>query len=228
MDDGSDSIQTSLKMLRMSFLQGVDIVVSTSHYYADEEYPCMFLERRKHRLFVLQEAMLRIPEAFPRIIPGAEVLYFPGIESAEEISELKIMGSDAILIEPPMIPWRDSMLDEIGNLRRTQNCVPVIAHVDRYMRYLDDETLIDRVLERNLLVQVNADYFLNPKTERMAFQNLKKGKIQVIGSDCHNLANRAPNLSAVRQAAEKHRLSAEFRQLTYNTAQILGLKGILP
>ena len=46
MDDGADCVETSLAMLRESFLQGVDIMVSTSHFYADEDYPQRFLERR--------------------------------------------------------------------------------------------------------------------------------------------------------------------------------------
>lgn len=225
MDDGSDSIHTSLVMLRKSFLQGVDTVVATSHYYADEEYPCDFLERRKHSFEILQEAIFCAPEVFPDIIPGAEVLYFPGIAQADDVAKLKIAGTDTILIEPPMIAWRDSMLDEIADLQR--NCVPVIAHVDRFMSYLNDETLIDRVLERGMRVQVNAEYFLNPETERMAFQNLKKGKIHLIGSDCHNLTTRVPNLGAARRAAGVHHLSAEFAQLAQNAAQLLGVEGSL-
>lgn len=228
MDDGSDSIQMSLGMLRMSFLRGVDTIVVTPHFYADEEYPCDFFERRKNSFEALLEAMFAEPEVFPHVIPGAEVLYFPGIGNAEDIAAFKIAGSDAILIEPPMIPWQDSMLDDIASLRDTCSCTPVIAHVDRFMDYLDDEALIDRVLERKMLVQVNAEYFINTKSQRKAFQNLKKGKIHLLGSDCHNLTSRAPNLSAARQTARLHHLSAEFNQLTQNAAQLLGLEGILP
>lgn len=228
MDDGADNIQISLGMLRASFVQGVDTMVATSHYYADEEYPDVFLKRRKQALENLQEAMLYSPDVHPEIIPAAEVLYFPGISQAEDVAGLKIAGTNLILIEPPMLPWRDSMLDEIASLRQTLGCTPMIAHVDRFMEYLGDSKLIDRVLERKMLVQVNAEYFLNPKTERSAFQNLKKGKIHVIGSDCHNLLDREPNLGYARQAARAHNLSAEFNRLTQNAAQLLGLGKVLP
>lgn len=228
MDDGAENISVSLGMLRAAFLQGVDTMVATSHYYADEEYPDVFLDRRSRALEALREAMLFSPDVYPEIIPAAEVLYFPGISQAEEIAGLKIAGTNVILIEPPMLPWRDSMLDEIASLRQTQHCLPVIAHVDRFMEYLGDSRLIDRVLERRMLVQVNAEYFLNPKTQRAAFQNLKKGKIHVIGSDCHNLVDREPNLGPARQAARAHSLSAEFNRLTQNAAQILGLGKVLP
>lgn len=225
MDDGAENLQTSLEMLRMSYDQGVDVMVATSHFYADEEYPRDFLNRRRRALERLQEIMTLSGETFPQVIPGAEVLYFPGIGDAEEICELKIGNSNAILIEPPMTAWRDSMLDEIAGLQLKQNCVPVIAHVDRFMNYLGDASLIDRVLGRGMLVQVNAEYFLNPRTQRMAFQNLKNGKIHLIGSDCHNLTSRAPNLGAVWQAANAHRMTMELKQLTTNAARLLGLRG---
>ena len=34
-DDGPQNMEDSLSMLRSSFLQGVDLVVSTSHFYAN-------------------------------------------------------------------------------------------------------------------------------------------------------------------------------------------------
>lgn len=227
MDDGSDSIETSLEMLRLSKAQGVDAVVATPHFYANDEYPGDFLRRRDRSLQQLQEAMAQSGEAYPQLLVGAEVLYFPGIGDAEEIPQLKIQGTNAILVEPPMAPWRDSMLDEIASLAG-HGCQPVIAHVDRYMRLLGEDDLIDRALDRGMLVQVNASYFLYHKTQRAAFRNLKKGKIHVIGSDCHDLESRAPNLMEAEKAAQSHRLASEFAQLTENTARILGLKGILP
>ena len=220
-DDGAEDVETSLAMLRQSFLQGVDLLVSTSHFYADEDYPKDFLKRR-HRAFQrLQDAMLLSPQAYPPIVLGAEVLYFPGISEAEDLEKLAIGGSGNILIEPPMIAWSDSMLDEIAQVRENFGCTPVIAHVDRYMTYLEDATLIDRVRARNMLVQVNASYFLNPKTTKSAIQNLKSGKIDLIGSDCHNLTSRAPNLGLAWKQAKSHGVETEFKKLHQNAVALL-------
>lgn len=51
MDDGSDSINTSLAMLREEHTQGVNRVVLTPHFYCEEESIEAFLQRRK-RLFL--------------------------------------------------------------------------------------------------------------------------------------------------------------------------------
>lgn len=225
MDDGPTDVAQSLAMLRRSFLQGVDVVVSTSHFYADEEYPQAFLHRRSRRLEELQEAMLLSSEVYSAVVPGAEVLYFPGISGAEEIGQLVVGSGGSILIEPPMAPWSEDMLDEIVRLGKNLNCTPVVAHVDRFMGCLHDETLMDRVCERGLLVQVNADYFLNTRTVKAAIRHLKKGNIHLIGSDCHNLDSRPPNLGAVRRQIRAFGAETEFHRLQENAAGLLRRKG---
>ena len=117
------------------------------------------------------------------------------------------------------------MLDEIVELGENLHSRPVVAHVDRYMRMLKDKRLIDRVLERNLLVQVNASWFIDPKTVRFAVRNLKQGKIHLIGSDCHNLLSRSPNLGQARQRAKAYGVEAEFDKLSRNAAQLLFPRG---
>lgn len=200
-------------------------MISTSHFYGNEEYPQDFLRRRKRAFSALEDAMLLCPEAFPQIILGAEVLYFPGISESEEILPLTIGDSRCILIEPPMAKWSDSMLDEIAGIQENLGCVPVIAHVDRYMTHLADSSLISRVLERKLMVQVNASYFLNPSTTKAALKHLKQGNIHLIGSDCHNLGNRAPNLGQVRRLAKANGLDAEFNALSKNAGRLLSKRG---
>ena len=220
-DDGPDSLSESLTMLHRSFRQGVDLIVATSHFYASEEYPRDFIRRRNQAFLRLQNAMLMGPETYPEIIPGAEVLYFPGISDAEGIGLLTIGASKCILIEPPMAPWSELMLDEIAQLGRNLGCTPVIAHVDRFMLMLRDDTLMKRVRQRDMMVQVNAEYFLDPKTVKAAVRNLKKGYIQLIGSDCHNLYSRSPNLGLAREQAKAYGVEAEFEELHQNAAELL-------
>ena len=204
MDDGPDLLSESMDILRRSREQGVEVMVSTSHFYADEDYPESFLERRNDAFLRLREEMLWDAEIYPLIVLGAEVLYFPGISQAQGIEKLTIGSGRTILVEPPMAPWSDAMLDEIVELGENLHSRPVVAHVDRYMRMLKDKHLLDRVLERNLLVQVNASWFLDPGTVKSAVRSLKQGKIHLIGSDCHNLLSRSPNLGQARQQAKAY------------------------
>lgn len=220
-DDGPQNLRDSLSMLRASFFQGVDAVISTSHFYAYHECPEEFLKRRNLAARRLREAMLFSTEIYPNLILGAEVLFFPGISEADGIDKLCIGNSRSILIEPPMTSWSEDMLDEIVQLGWNFDLIPIIAHVDRYMEMLKDESLMDRVLQKKLVVQVNSSYFLNPKSQKKAFANLKDGKIQLIGSDCHNLESRPPNLGNVRRLARENYAEAELQQLHQNAADLM-------
>ena len=220
-DDGARDLEESLEMLREAFLQGVNTVVSTSHFYADDEYPEEFLKRRNSAIQQLNEAILFSEEVYPTVIAGAEVLYFTGISEAEGIEQLQIGNSQCILIEPPMSPWSEDMLDDIQQLGINYDLIPVIAHVDRYMSVLKDNTLIDRLHRRNLVAQVNGSFFLNPKTRWTAFRMLKAGKIGVIGSDCHDMDSRPPNLGYVRKLVRSQNAQAAFQQLHRNAADLL-------
>lgn len=220
-DDGPESMTVSLAMLRHSFLQGVDGVVLTSHFYGDEESPREFLRRRNRAYLRMKEAMALSPVVYPKVFLGAEVLYFPGISFAEDVGSLVVGPGRCILVEPPMTPWSDRMLDEVAQLGRNLDCLPVIAHVNRYMKVLKDDTLMDRVRSRGMAVQVNASYFVDPKTVKSAICNLKNGKIQLIGSDCHNLDSRPPNLNLAWKAAKAHNAETEFKQLHHNAVKLL-------
>lgn len=198
MDDGSDSTATSLAMLRRSFRQGVDLICATSHFYAYEEDPGTFLRRRNEAYSRLREAMGEGADC-PEILLGAEILYFPGISVADEIRELRLEGTPFLLIEPPMAPWTEIMLDEIETCLSSLRCIPVLAHVDRYMRALKDPTLLERLAGRKLLVQVNASFFLYTQSRAAALESLKAGRIHFIGSDCHNMSDRLPNLGGAAE-----------------------------
>ena len=167
MDDGADSVETSLAMLRESSRQGVDLICATPHFYADEEDPKSFLQRRSEAYSRLREAM-GDGKGYPDILLGAEVLYFPGISVAEEMRELCLEGTFFLLVEPPMLPWTEAMLDEIEACVSSLHCIPVIAHIDRYMRLLNAPELLNRVMGRKMLIQANAAFFLHRQSQDAA------------------------------------------------------------
>ena len=105
------------------------------------------------------------------------------------------------------------MLAEIEDLGRNFNLMPVIAHVDRYMRILDDYTLLDRIGKKRLLAQVNASYFIHRDTAKRALKDLRGKRFQFIGSDCHNLDDRAPNMGLAAQIIMNSGLSQELTEL---------------
>lgn len=226
MDDGSSCLAESLDMLRESYAQGVDVMLSTPHFYSYDEYPETFLERRKRTYEALTEGIRQTKKPMPEIMLGAEVYYFPGISTAEGIETLAFGAERSILVEPPMSPWSDRMLDEIASIRQTKGLIPVIAHLDRFVSMLDDVSLIQRVRERKMMIQVNASSFVSRNTQALVLQLLRSRQIQFIGSDCHNMDKRRPNMHFAKQVAVQAGLQREFDQLSRNASRVL--KGFFP
>ena len=220
MDDGADSVETSLAMLRESSRQGVDLICATPHFYADEEDPKSFLQRRSEAYSRLREAM-GDGKGYPDILLGAEVLYFPGISVAEEMRELCLEGTFFLLVEPPMLPWTDAMLDEIEACVSSLHCIPVIAHIDRYMRLLNAPELLNRVMGRKMLIQANAAFFLHRQSQDAALDSLRHGRIHFLGSDCHDLTGRPPNLGAALDVIRNAGAEKDFERFNTRVTQAI-------
>ena len=222
MDDGASDAAESLAMLRTSYQQGVDTLFATSHFYADEEDPASFLKRRNAAFLELKNAYTAAKDELgpiPAILPGAEILYFPGMADCEELKPLALGDTGLLLIEPPVAPFSAVMLDEIEAVESSLGLVPVIAHLDRYCRLLNDFTLFDRLSQRRVLIQVNGSFFLHRQTERFALEMLEREMFQFLGTDCHNLTTRPPCLGAVSLKIREKELSkklAKLNEVAYN------------
>lgn len=192
-DDGSRSLKESLEMLRTISAQGIRYVVATPHFNARRDTPEAFLDRRNRAEIRLRRAMAQEP-GLPKLTVGAEVAYFRGISEWEALPELTIRGTKYLLIEMPTAPWTEAMYAELEAIRKNRGITPVIAHVDRYIRPLFTHGIPKRLAQLPVLVQANAEFFLTPGTSGMALRMLKGEQIHLLGSDCHNMADRKPNL----------------------------------
>lgn len=201
-DDGSRCLEQSIAMLEMEKAQGIDHVVATPHFYADHHKPEQFLEKRAASEQALRREMAKHPD-MPRLSIGAEVHYFGGIGDSDALSELTVANTGFVLVEMPMAPWSQRNLRDLEKIYIKQNLVPIIAHIDRYISPFDTHDIPEMLEDMPVMIQANADFFLERSTRRMALRMLKHGKIHLLGSDCHNLSGRAPNLNDALALIEK-------------------------
>lgn len=192
MDDGSKSSRRSAAMLRREARQGVDRVILTSHFYAEQESLDRFLRRRAKSAERLETVLAEVKDLPERIL-GAEVTYFNGMSRTDGIEQLCIGGTQAMLIEMPFGRWSRSVLDELEYLMDYRYIRPVIAHVERYLPFQPLGT-VRRLCEDGVWMQANASFFLNRRTAWLAARMLKRRHIHFIGSDCHDLKRRPPNV----------------------------------
>lgn len=218
-DDGSRSVEESLQMLRMMQEQGVRQVVATPHFYANHDNPERFLKRRTKALQKLREAIGT--EQLPSVVPSAEVHYFDGISDCEVLDVLSIAGTNYILVEMPMRTWSDRMYRELQDIHQKRGLMPIVAHVDRYISPFQTNGIPERLMELPVLVQANAEFFTRRFTRPMALRMLRSGKIHLLGSDCHNLTDRRPDLGDAVRIIRKRLGDATLEEIARQERTIL-------
>lgn len=188
MDDGSKSAEEAVRMLKTAYDQGIRYMVATPHYYP-EETVASFLQRREQSAKELAERMIQEKDPLPQIVLGAEVSYYSGISRETCLNQLCLGNSRYLLLELPFFQWDRSVLRELYTLGSVQGITPILAHIERYLD-LQSEGLIRALLDMDVLLQMNASYASRGKGKKM----LKNGMVDLLGSDCHNMTHRPPNL----------------------------------
>lgn len=184
-DDGSKSVEISLKMLEMLKEQEVERIFATPHFYAHREKSAeSFLEKR-------QKAFEKIGSP-KNIRMGAEVSIERGICKAEGIEKLAIEGTDMILLEFPYSSYSAWQEEEIHNISVGYGLKPVIAHIHRYLNIFSREQM-SNVLKMKAVFQINNEAFGDFRQRRFVKWLIKSGYPVVFGSDSHNLSDRKPN-----------------------------------
>ncbi len=204
-DDGSKDVEESLAMLEQLKEQGIDTVAATPHFDADRETVDCFLERRNKAMSILVSNMT---DDLPKILCGAEVGFYPSIDRMQVLSRLCIDGGNLLLLEMPMSSWNEHVVRTLEALANRGDIIVVLAHMERYMGFQSKSTL-RRVYQSGVLIQCNAEFFLDLPTRRKAMSMLKAGEIDFIGSDCHNVDSRAPKIGAAYETIKK-KLGEDF------------------
>ena len=190
-DDGSRNVETSIGMLRMCKEHGVDTMIATPHFYADSNTVERFIDSRQKAYDKVMAENMDIPQ----IIMGAEVAFFAGISRAEKTDALKVEGTDIMLLEMPFVTWSDSVVQEVRDLIEKRHFHIILAHIERFLQIPGNKPYVRQILELPVTVQVNAETLLDFR--------------QIIGSDCHGMHHRVPNLWLGREVLEK-KLGHEF------------------
>ncbi len=216
-DDGSRDIQMTREMLMLEKEQGVNLVVATPHFYAHRTRVDQFLQKRENALNKVRALKSEEP-GLPEIKAGAEVYYFTGIGRAEHIKELSIQGTDYMLMELPFRPWDREVLTDIKELKSRQHLKVILAHVERYRDMQKDKSLYEDVLDAGDIIQMNSGSFTEAGILKRGklFKIADSGRKMILGSDCHNMSSRKPNLQEGLDLIEKKLGEDKVREIKEN------------
>lgn len=199
-DDGSHNAEESITMMKMSYSQGVDTMVFTSHFRLGEHKIGTFLKERRDRLDEIREALTdEDRKMIPKVVLGAEVEYIPGMNTWDFLPELCVSGTNHILTEMPFIPWSESVVKTIDDIALNSGLVPIIPHIDRYFHTFTKMEYIEHYYEMPVKIQMNAIYLNSPKNIPYYEPLFKEKKIHLLGSDCHSCEWRPPDLGSAKK-----------------------------
>lgn len=189
-DDGSKGVEESALMLARLFEQGVNKVIATPHFYANDESVDEFLLRRNAAFEKLSKNGCDVS----KIILGAEVRYYDGISHLQDLKKLRIEGTRFLLLEMPFNKWTDYAINEVIDLANRGKISLVLAHIDRYLPIIS-KSVIAKLSANGVLFQANSSFFDSFFKASKAIKMLKENKIHFIGSDSHNMSDRSPNMN---------------------------------
>lgn len=204
MDDGSQSSEMSIQLLRQLNRQGVGLACATSHCYVHQESIEQFLQRRYNAVSVLGEALAQADaEEIPVIRLGAEVAYFPGISQCPELEQLCLGGTRTLLLELSYTQWTPQQVEEVASLSLDRGYQVILAHPERFSHMRSYWNDMERLMSLPLALQINADSLIHWSSRKLALSLLSHAQSPLVASDCHNLTSRPPRLEKARLVVSK-------------------------
>lgn len=195
-DDGSKSKEMTTNMLKQAVRGGTTKLVLTPHYLQGHYEVQMneVKERANEVKELVKELGLDI-----EIYCGQEVYYSEHILESYLNKEIgTINDSRYMLIEFNMRNFSIKEVVEVLYELQLRGIVPVIAHPERYYRFINKPSLINEFIKEGFLFQLNLGSITGDfgKDVRKTAEIFLKNKIySFIGSDAHRDEKRNPDMS---------------------------------
>ena len=213
-DDGSQSMEESMNMIRMAANQGFKCFIATSH--ASDHFPKSTPDTVRKLCRQVEEEARKTIDAQIRIYPGQEIMYTADLmERLDAGQYLTLADSSWILLEfRPSTPW-SVIFGAVRNLSMSPYR-PIIAHVERYRALAEDDGRMEELMENGARLQMNYHSleggWFDKKASRCR-KLVKAGYIQYLGTDMHNTENRSPDMEGAMRWMRKHLSEEEITGL---------------
>lgn len=194
-DDGSDSLETSMRMLKYASDDGISGLILTPHNkpgHRNRDFSRMMPKFKELKDLVLHEN-INID-----LYIGNELYYRNGLlEELRDGMAGTMAGSHYVLVEFSPLESYDYIRNGLYSLLMG-GYSPIAAHVERYQNVCAKGYRIEELIEMGCYIQVNAGSIMGnfgAKTKRIAKKMLKQHQVHFVATDAHDLGKRAPYLS---------------------------------
>ena len=185
-DDGSKTLEQSIKILQELKEIGFKKIVLTPHYIINSKYQTNNKEKQK----ILEEIKKNIQQKNIDIelYLGNEVLINDNIYELIEKKEIStINNSKYILIELPLYTTQKNALDIMYELK-IKNITPILAHPERYEFIQKNPKAIEDFINEGIILQANYGSIIGiygKKAKKTIKKLLKENYISLFGTDIH-------------------------------------------
>jgi len=185
-DDGSKSMEESIALIQRLYDFGLRKIITTPHIMS--EYYKNTPEIIKMGLEDLRESVKN--EGIDIEIEAAAEYYLDEIflEKIKDGEEVLTFGENYILVETGFINKPQMLLETLFQLEMS-GYKPVFAHPERYQYLINDKKLLEDLVDRSLLFQINMlsfTGFYSKPVKDFAEMLLERNLIRFLGTDCHN------------------------------------------
>ncbi len=187
-DDGAQTLEKSLEMIRYASETGITHIVATPHY--SDLFPTP-PKKREAALKLLKEAVCDAGISI-KIIGGWEIsftdVHIKRILNGEDFG---ISGSrNYTLVELPNGINKASVIEGFFSLM-IEGTKIILAHPERNSLIQQDIDLIKELRFREVKIQVDAESIVGvhgPTAKKIAFELLKRDEVDSLSSDAHSLS----------------------------------------
>ncbi|MGH4052952.1 MAG: tyrosine-protein phosphatase [Clostridium sp.] len=225
-DDGSKSINMSLKMLRIAENEGTEYICATPHFITEEFEISRdkYFEKLDKLVLASKEENINI-----KILSGLEIYMHPNLPKLYKEKRIwGINGSEYLLIELPMGQFPMYTEDVFYELMLL-GVKPILAHPERNLKIMKDHDLIVNLINQGVLMQINAGSLLGDygkEVKKTALEFVKMNMIHILGSDAHNITSRKTKIKDAFQIVE-HSNKEAFIWITENQTNIINNEPIM-
>lgn len=214
-DDGSDSFETSMRMLRCAVDDGISGIILTPHNKPGhrQRHFSEMMSRVEGLRKMMSEGSINID-----LYMGSELYYRNGLlEELENDMAGTMAGSRYVLVEFNPLEDYDYIRNGIYALL-TGGYYPILAHAERYRNVCAGKSGIDDLIEMGCYIQVNAGSVMGKagqKTKRFVRTMLKRRQVHFVATDAHDMEKRAPRLSDCAYFIQK-KYGGNYSQQLFN------------
>jgi protein-tyrosine phosphatase len=187
LDDGAANLDESLEIARQFVLEGVDRVAATSHVDPDRGIGVPAAEIRT-RVDALQAALNRAGIGLT-VLPGHELYLTPEAPAFLQSGKVSTLAGGSFVLVEVSFTQPPIYLDETVFRLGLAGYRPILAHPERYAFIQNDLDQVDRLIARDIVLQLTAPSLLGEyggAVRKTAERILRRGGYALAASDRHH------------------------------------------